>query len=87
MVVRLLALLLFVASPASAHPGRLDKDHCHTVRHDYRYKASGELLKAGEVHCHRRLDQGMKADGSERLRDEDEARQPEPGEQDLNEAP
>ena len=86
-MIRLVVLLLLLAAPAGAHPGRLDQTGCHTVRHDYRYKSSGEVLPAGSRHCHRRLDQGMKADGSERLRDEGEERQPEPDEQDLNEAP
>jgi len=44
-------------------------------------------LPAGSRPCLRRLDQGMKVDGSERLRDEGEEPQPEPDEQDLNEAP
>ena len=82
------AAVLLVAAVAEAHPGRLGSDGCHAVRDPsgYIYR-DGTLLLPGDRHCHRRLDQGMKVDGSERLRDEDEAHQPEPGEQDLNEAP
>ena len=86
-MIRLVALLLLLATPVGAHPGRLNAEHCHQVRHDYVSKSSGAVFKAGEYHCHRRLDQGMKVDGSERLRDEGEEHQPEPDEQDLNEAP
>ena len=42
---------LGMASPAIAHPGRLDATGCHTARRDYKY-ADGRELKAGERHCH-----------------------------------
>ena len=87
MVVRLTVLLLALASLAEAHPGRLGVDGCHVVRNPrgYTYR-DGTTLPAGDVHCHRRLDQGMKADGSERLREPSEESAPEP-DYDLTEAP
>lgn len=86
-LARALVLLLVLAGAVDAHPGRLDQDNCHQVRHDYREKSSGEVLRAGERHCHRRLDQGLRADGSERLRDDGEAQQPDPDELPVHEAP
>jgi len=62
-------LVLALAGPVGAHPGRLDADGCHTVRKPggYTYK-SGKIAPQGEYHCHRLL-QGRppKLDGSEVL--------------------
>ena len=61
------ATLLLVATPVSAHPGRLDAKGCHVVRERFVYK-DGRALEVGEYHCHRPLG-AMKLDGLERLPD------------------
>ncbi len=63
-------IVLLIAAIAHAHPGRLDKDGCHYVLKDWKYK-SGKVLKAGTYHCHRGLDR-MKLDGKELLEDPDD---------------
>ena len=65
----LLALALYFAVFAAAHPGRLDKRGCHVVSaKGYTYK-DGRTLPPGERHCHRALGE-LTLDGSERLDDD-----------------
>jgi hypothetical protein len=58
-------LVILSAAAAEAHPGRLDRDGCHHVTKDFRYK-DGSIAKAGTYHCHRGLG-AMKLDGKESL--------------------
>ena len=51
-IALLVVILVFLPVLGHAHPGRLDKDGCHTVRKDFVYK-SGEVVRKGEYHCHR----------------------------------
>jgi len=67
--------LLFLPSVAAAHPGRLDRDGCHTVHNEYVYK-DGRVLPKGDHHCHRTLGQGLTLDGKERLAHEPDAPSP-----------
>lgn len=41
-------------APRLAHPGRLGKDGCHTVRKRFCYQ-NGRCVEPGEYHCHRAL--------------------------------
>jgi hypothetical protein len=65
--VLVLALLLCMAAPVAAHPGRLDAEDCHQAHQDFEYR-DGRIVKAGERHCHRLLGD-MKLDGQEHLQD------------------
>ena len=86
IVAALLGLLPFTAS---AHPGRLDKTGCHTVRKDFVYK-SGKVAPRGQYHCHRlltgeRLVPAIILDGREVLMDD--RRDVERDDPDQNEVP
>lgn len=76
MRIKYVLLVIFIALPVTAwaHPGNLDKNGCHQVNRDWKYK-SGIVLKAGTVHCHRGLDK-LKFDGREILEDPDDRGEP-----------
>ena len=78
-----LFILLLPAGQIQAHPGRLRADGCHVVRKDFTYR-DGRVLKAGEEHCHRRLDQGFALDGKERLAPEPDESITAPDDEDTN---
>lgn len=63
----LLAVSATGVSDAQSHPGRLNKEGCHQVHTEFRYK-DGRVAKVGETHCHRLLGE-MKLDGKEVLQD------------------
>ena len=66
LLIALVALAL--ASPASAHPGRLAADGCHDVHTRFVHQ-SGKVDEPGTRHCHRKLGEGMALDGQEQLLD------------------
>ena len=68
--VALVAFLLLAATPAAAHPGRLDADGCHRVHTTFTYR-SGKVERAGTEHCHRKLSDRLRLDGHEILWDVD----------------
>ena len=60
-------LMLLVAPPVGAHPGRLDAEGCHHVRKDFVYQ-SGTVAKKGDFHCHRTvIGRPFRLDGTEVL--------------------
>lgn len=65
--VVVLLVLGMLAAPASAHPGRLDREGCHQV-HTRFVHTSGKVDEVGTRHCHRALGQ-MRLDGKEQLQD------------------
>lgn len=50
----LMGLVALGPGQSLAHPGRLNTDGCHYVRKDFTYK-SGQIVRKGDVHCHRLL--------------------------------
>ena len=67
VVALLFAVLLLLAAPAQAHPGRLDEHGCHWVHPNIRWiDKDGTVFEPGTYHCHRKLGE-MKLDGLERL--------------------
>lgn len=64
-VAAAVVIVLVVAAPAAAHPGRLDATGCHLVRTAFVHK-DGRAERVGDYHCHRPLD-AMQFDGLERL--------------------
>ena len=54
--------MLVLATAAAAHPGAMDKNNCHKVHKDYKYK-DGRVLKAGTTHCHPKIEDFQLEDG------------------------